>query len=90
MYLVPDSVIDHALGVSVEYAPFREKFYHDLGMYRFYLKRYPIARVLIPVLAMGLLVRISLIGLSELINNTRGRCDGKTKTAILHLGDSDT
>ncbi len=90
VYFVPDSVIYHALGVSVKYAPFRAKFYHNLGMYRFYLKHYPIARVLIPVLAMGLLVRISLIGLSELINNTRGRCDGKTKTAILHLGDSDT
>jgi len=61
VYYVPDAIIKHHLGVSTKKIMWKARYYHNVGMYRYFLKHNRPNKILYVVLGLGLIYRLSFL-----------------------------
>ncbi len=61
VYYVPNAVIRHHLGVSTKKIMWKAKYYHNVGMYKYFLKHKKSNKIIGALLGLGLIWRLSLL-----------------------------
>ena len=73
IYYIPDSIIKHHLGVSTKRIMWKSRYFHNVGMYKYFLKHKKYNFIVRSILSIGLGFRLSfLIFGVELIRDLRG------------------
>jgi len=61
VYYVPNAIIKHHLGVSTRKIRWKSRYYHNVGMYRYFLKHKRLNKFSVAVLGLGLIWRLSFL-----------------------------